>query len=74
MQWTKKSAHLVLQVRTQVSMSAWTRRFVTGIQTSGQKLKTRSSKRLKYPVFYALLLVRVSLSLLSKNRQIISEK
>lgn len=37
MQWTKKSAHLVLQMRTQVlDVSAWRRPFVTGIRTSGQ--------------------------------------
>jgi hypothetical protein len=37
------------------SMSAWKRPFVTGIHTSGQNLKTRSSRRLKHPLFYALL-------------------
>jgi hypothetical protein len=56
MQWTKKRAHVVLQIRTQLldsSISAWEIPFVTGIQTSGQNLKTRSSRRLKHWVFYA---------------------
>jgi hypothetical protein len=55
MQWTKKSAHLVLQMRTQVLDERLEVPFATGIRTSGQNpLKTRSSRRFKHPVFYAL--------------------
>jgi hypothetical protein len=36
-------------------MNAWKIPFVTGIRTSGQNLKVRSSRRLKHPDFYALL-------------------
>jgi hypothetical protein len=35
-------------------MNAWKIPFVTGIRTSGQNLKVRSSRRLKHPDFYAL--------------------
>jgi hypothetical protein len=55
MQWTKKSAHLVLQMRTRCLMNAWKIPFVTGIRASGQNLKVRSSRRLKHSDFYALL-------------------
>jgi hypothetical protein len=51
MQWTKKGAHLVLQMRTQV-LDERQIPCVTGIRTSGQNpLKTRSSRRLKHPDF-----------------------
>ena len=55
MQWTKKGAHLVLQMRTRVlderledTFRDWYPDFRT------KPLKVRSSRRLKHPDFYAL--------------------
>jgi hypothetical protein len=39
-------------------MNAWKIPFVIGIRTSGENhLKTSSRRRLKHPVFYALILL-----------------
>jgi hypothetical protein len=55
MQWTKKVHIWCFQMRTRCLMNGWKIPFVTGIRTSGQNLKVRSSRRLKNPDFYALL-------------------
>ena len=41
-------------------MNAWKIPFVTGIRTSGQNLKVRSSRWLKHPDFYALVFVGIN--------------
>jgi hypothetical protein len=54
MQWTKKGAHLVLQMRTRVLDERLEDTFRDWYPDSGQNLKVRSSRRLKHPDFYAL--------------------
>ena len=55
MQWTKKSAHLVLQMRTQVLDERLEETFRDWYP--GQNpLRTRSRRRLKHPLFYALVI------------------
>jgi hypothetical protein len=56
MQWTKKGAHLVLQMRTQVLDERLEDTFRDWYPDFRKKtLTTRSSRRLKHPDFYALL-------------------
>jgi hypothetical protein len=50
MQWTKKGAHLLLQIAPKCSMSAWKRPSEAGIRPSAL-LRTKSRRRLKRRLF-----------------------